>query len=85
MATHQAEAAFTAAATLAAAAWTHIDVQAQAREYRRQQQAREDNRLARELALAGDPSAVRRNEVAWDPLRRWQGWDPIRRVKGDPE
>lgn len=71
--------------TITATAWTRIDDRAQALEYRRQQQAREDNRLVRERALAGDNAAVARVEAAWDPLRPWAGWDPERKVIGEPE
>lgn len=54
-------------------------------EYRRQQQAREDNRLARELRMRGSEVAAAAVRAAWEPLRRWRGWDPVRRVKGDAE
>ena len=53
-------------------------------EYRRQMQAREDNRLAREKALAGSKAALDALEEAWRPLRRSDGWDPEVRVEGDP-
>lgn len=59
--------------------------QERALEYRRQQQAREENKLARERALVGNPNTRRQLQLAWDPIRRWRGWDPIRRVKGEEE
>ncbi len=74
-----------ASASLAANAITRTDIRHQALEYRRQQQAREDHRLQRELALAGSAAAVTRQEANWDALRPWDGWNPIRRVKGEPE
>lgn len=57
--------------------------QSRALEYRRQQQAREDNRLAREQALAGDPEAKAALDAATAPLLPWQGWDPERRIIRD--
>jgi hypothetical protein len=56
-----------------------------AREYRRQMQARANNRLVRERAMAGDAAARAALETAWAPLRRWDGWDPISRVRGDDD
>lgn len=53
--------------------------------FRAQQQAREDNRLAREQELAGDPNLFIALQLRWSALRRWAGWDPERRVKGEPE
>lgn len=53
--------------------------------FRNEQQAREENRLAREQAMAGQPDRFIALEVAWSAVRRWAGWDPQRRVKGEPE
>lgn len=53
---------------------------ARAAQYRRDQQAIEDARYAREKALHGDPAAKRALEAAWEPLTRWDGWDPNVRI-----
>lgn len=54
-----------------------------AQEFRRQQEAREENKLAYERALVGSQGARRALLLAFDPVRHWKGWDPIRRVLGD--
>lgn len=84
MALHQAEASLVVGLSLGAEPRVRFNHEAQALEFRRKMQAREDNRLARELALAGDPDAVLRVERDWDALRPWQGWDPERKVLGEP-
>lgn len=59
------------------------DEEARAQEYRRQQQAREDNRVLRERAMAGSPGALAGLRERTAGLLRWKGWDPIRRIKSD--
>lgn len=48
----------------------------QAAEYRRKEQARVSNRIAREAALAGDPAAYQRLVERFKPLLPDEGWDP---------
>lgn len=84
MPTHQAAATLPATAGMAAAGSTRFNHEAQAFEYRRKMQAREDSRLTAELALAGSSSAVLRVEADWDALRPWRGWEPKRKVVGEP-
>ena len=50
--------------------------QERAIEYRRQAEVRVTNKLAREKALAGNPSYLTTLVEAWEPLRKWSGWDP---------
>lgn len=51
-----------------------------AAQYRRDQQAIQDARFAREKALHGDTDARLALATAWEPLARWDGWDPNVRV-----
>ena len=80
-----ADAAMGAGAAMGATAALRFDHRAQAREHRRKMKAREDNRLALEIATAGDDNAVRASERAWMPILPDRGWDPIRRVIGEPK
>lgn len=59
--------------------------QERAAEYRRMMQARQDNRLAAEKALAGDPSRAAAVRTAWEPMLPWEGWDPVVRVHDEEE
>ena len=82
-ATEQGTALLATYALLGAAVTIRVDQVGQALEFRRKQQAREDNRLARELALAGSDAAVQATEDKWAALRPWDGWDPEPRVPDD--
>lgn len=53
--------------------------------YRTEAQAREDARLARERALAGNPSARQALDAEWEPLGPWAGWDPVVKVREEEE
>lgn len=54
-------------------------------EYRRKMQARENDRLARERALAGDEQKANEIRENFAALLPWDGWEPEKKVNGDSE